>query len=82
MGQKVEGIVKWFSQVRGYGFIESVTPHQFENGDSVVDYWVHYTNIDSDKKFKKLKQNQKVTFIPAKNDKGYFADHVTVVEEA
>ena len=80
MGEKIEGVVKWFSQVRGYGFIESVTNHQYDDGVANPDYWVHYTNITSDKKFKKLSMGDKVIFTPNRNDKGFFATDVEKVE--
>jgi CspA family cold shock protein len=79
MIENIEGVVKWFSQVRGYGFIESTTPHQFEDGTTNPDYWVHYSQIISDKKFKKLKQGDKVTFSPNRNEKGFFAVNVKVL---
>lgn len=80
MADRIEGKVKWFSQVRGYGFIESETNHQYEDGSFNPDYWVHYTNIISKKKFKKLSMGDKVIFTPNRNDKGFFATDVEKVE--
>lgn len=71
MGVALFGEVKWWSLPRGYGYITC----------GAQDYWVHYTAIISDTKFKKLKQGQKVSFWPEQNEKGIFATHVTVVED-
>lgn len=68
---KLFGTVKWWSLQRGYGYISCGTQ----------DYWVHYTAINNNKKFKKLKQGAQVTFCPEHNEKGDFASHVSVVED-
>lgn len=47
------GVVCWFSNRRGYGFIQC-------DGDK-RDVFVHYANIDMDG-YKYLKQGQKVEF--------------------
>ena len=47
-----EGTVKWFSDQKGYGFIEQ------ENGN---DLFVHFSEIQTDG-FKTLTEGQKVTF--------------------
>lgn len=47
------GTVKWFSNDKGYGFIE--------NQDSGEDIFVHFSAIQIDG-FKTLKEGQKVTF--------------------
>jgi len=46
--------VKWFNEKKGYGFI--VNP---EGGE---DIFVHYSNIDSQHRFKVLKQDAAVDF--------------------
>ncbi len=46
------GTVKWFSNEKGYGFIDT------EEGDNV---FVHFSAIQNDG-FKTLKEGQKVTF--------------------
>lgn len=49
----MNGKVKWFSNKRGYGFITN------EDGK---DIFIHYTGIDTEKKFKNLEANDKVVF--------------------
>lgn len=54
------GKVKWFNSKKGYGFItidSEVFP--IDNG---VDVFVHYSGIESDKKFKELNTDDRVTF--------------------
>ena len=69
---RLQGIVKWFSQVRGYGYI-SAAPG--------MDYWVHYSQIISDKKFRKLKMGDRINFTPMQNEKGYYAADVELIKE-
>jgi len=52
MAQRINGVVKWFSAEKGYGFI---TP---ENGP---DVFVHYTAIQSSG-YRKLEAGEKVEF--------------------
>ena len=61
-----EGIVKWFSDKKGYGFIEQ------ENGD---DLFVHYSGISSDG-FKTLNEGDRVSFDIEENDRGPKAKNV------
>jgi len=63
----VEGIVKWFNNDKGYGFIE----HNNQ------DYFVYYSDIKI-KGFKTLNPNQNVTFEPQKTPKGLVAKKVCV----
>ena len=64
-----KGIVKWFSNEKGYGFI-SVT-------DTDEDVFVHFTGILSEG-FKTLKEGQKVEFEIAQGAHGLQATHVQV----
>lgn len=64
-----KGIVKWFSNEKGYGFI-SVT-------DTDEDVFVHFTGILSEG-FKTLKEGQKVEFEIAQGAHGFQATHVRV----
>ena len=65
-----KGIVKWFNDSKGYGFI---TP---EGADK--DIFVHYSAIEG-KGFKSLKENDKVEFEIADGDKGKQATNVRVI---
>jgi len=53
----MEGIVKWFSSKRGFGFIES----------QGRDYFVHISNIEENSK---LEKGDKVSFEPKESPKG------------
>ena len=64
-----EGIVKWFSEKKGYGFIEQ------EDG---ADVFVHHTGI-SGSGFKTLNEGDRVTFEIEQGQKGPSAVNVTVV---
>ena len=64
-----EGTVKWFSDQKGYGFIEQ------ENGP---DVFVHHSAINADG-FKSLKEGDRVTFDIEQGQKGPAAANVTVV---
>ena len=63
-----EGIVKWFSEKKGYGFIEQ------EDGP---DVFVHHTGI-SGSGFKTLNEGDQVTFEIEQGQKGPSAVNVTV----
>lgn len=65
-----EGTVKWFSDQKGFGFIEQ------ENGS---DLFVHFSAIESDG-FKTLAEGQKVTFEASEGPKGPQATNVRIVE--
>lgn len=56
-----KGIVIWFNHQKGYGFIQ---------GDNGEQYFVHYTNIISDDKFKTLTGDCKVKFEASKDGDG------------
>jgi len=68
MGEK--GRVKWFSEAKGYGFIER------EEGD---DVFVHYTAINAEG-FRTLAEGQEVEFEVVQGAKGPQAENVTLVE--
>ena len=63
------GTVKWFSNEKGYGFIES---------DEGSDVFVHHTAIQ-DSGFKSLNEGDRVTFDTVQGDKGLKAANVVRV---
>ena len=64
-----EGIVKWFNEKKGYGFIEQ------EDGP---DVFVHFSGINASG-FKSLQEGDRVTFDIEDGQKGAAAVNVTVV---
>ena len=68
MSKVKEGIVKWFNDSKGYGFL---TP---SNGGK--DLFVHMSEIKMEG-FKTLKEGQKVNFEEGVSDKGPCAINVT-----
>ena len=65
-GEMSNGVVKWFSSKKGYGFIT------MEDGQEV---FVHYTSIDGNG-FRSLEQGEEVQFEVAQGPKGLQAAKV------
>jgi CspA family cold shock protein len=63
-----QGIVKWFNDGKGFGFIEQ------EEGD---DIFVHHSAINASG-FKSLSEGDRVTFDVEQGQKGLAAANVTV----
>lgn len=64
------GICKWFKEDLGYGFVVDETGK---------NYFVHWSGISSEEKFKKLYPLQMVSFEVGQNDKGEIAVDVKPV---
>lgn len=64
-----EGIVKWFNDAKGFGFIEQ------EGGD---DLFVHHTSINASG-FKTLEEGARVSFEIEQGAKGPAAVNVTAL---
>ena len=71
MAEKVQGIVKWFSGERGFGFIKA------EDGK---DVFVHVSAIQSEGQ-RTLNEKDKVAFILKEGKKGWQAEDVTCNDE-
>ena len=65
------GIVKWFNDSKGFGFI---TPD-----DGGKDLFAHFSAISSSG-FKTLKENQKVSFEVTTGPKGDQATNITPID--
>lgn len=65
------GRVKWFSDAKGYGFIEQ---------ESGGDVFVHYTAIEG-RGYRTLREGQIVQFEVVETPKGLRASHVRVIGE-
>ncbi|MEZ4668577.1 MAG: cold shock domain-containing protein [Anaerolineae bacterium] len=68
---RIQGVVKWFSNEKGYGFI---TP---ENGSS--DVFVHYSAIQGNG-YRSLQEKSRVEFEVVEGPKGKQASTVVVLE--
>jgi cold shock protein len=67
---RITGTVKWFSEAKGFGFIER------EDGD---DVFVHHSTIEGHG-FRTLKDGERVEFDVLEEDKGPKAQNVTRLE--
>ncbi len=71
MSDRYTGVVKWFDNRKGYGFIQ-----RDGEGD---DVFVHFREIQGDG-FKTLLEGQKVEFSLIQREKGFAAESVSTVE--
>lgn len=65
-----EGTVKWFSDKKGYGFIEQ---------ESGTDIFVHYSDINASG-FKSLAKGDQVSFEMQEGERGPVAKKVSKME--
>lgn len=70
-GPRVKGLVKWFSDKKGIGFISPV---------SGPDVFVHFSGIEGSG-HRTLVEGQEVEFAIETGEKGQFAVGVTVVKD-
>lgn len=66
-----KGIVKWFSNVKGYGFIEY---------NDEEEIFVHFTGIQKDG-YRSLKKGQEVQFDAIEGARGMQATNVVLLSE-
>jgi CspA family cold shock protein len=67
--ERETGVVKWFDDAKGYGFISR---------DSGDDVFVHYSAIEGGG-FRSLRENQRVEFEVEQSPKGPQATNVRVL---
>ncbi|CAM6401485.1 TPA: cold-shock protein [Enterobacter hormaechei subsp. steigerwaltii] len=72
MSSKILGLVKWFKENKGFGFISPV--------DGSKDVFVHFSALQGEN-FKTLFGGQKVEFIIVSGDKGPAAANVTLCDK-
>ena len=65
-----QGTVKWFSNEKGYGFIE--------RGNGEADVFVHFSAIAGEG-YKSLTEGQRVVFEVVQGDKGLQAANVSAL---
>ena len=64
-----QGIVKWFNDAKGYGFIAR---------QSGGDVFVHFSAIEANG-FRSLQEGQSVEFVVAQGPKGLQAEKVRII---
>ncbi|HDV5710528.1 TPA: cold-shock protein [Legionella pneumophila] len=69
MSKTVNGVVKWFNEIKRFGFIEQ------EGGP---DVFAHFKEISSSG-FKTLTEGQRVQFIVTQGAKGLQAQNITAL---
>ncbi|MBC81349.1 MAG: cold shock domain protein CspD [Gammaproteobacteria bacterium] len=69
MSERQSGIVKWFNDAKGFGFIER------EGGE---DVFVHFRSLRGEG-YRTLKQGARVEFALSKTEKGFQAEDVAEI---
>ncbi|ALZ96938.1 CspA family cold shock protein [Leclercia sp. 1548] len=72
MTSRIKGLVKWFNEDKGFGFISPL--------DGSKDISVHFSALDGDN-FKTLFEGQKVEFAVHSGAKGSAAANVTLCDK-
>ena len=67
----ITGIVKWFNNAKGFGFIKQ---------DEETDVFVHYRSIDGEG-YKKLRGGEAVEYEAEEGPKGLMATYVRRLED-
>lgn len=67
-GQRLTGVVKWFNDAKGFGFIN--------RDDKEKDVFVHYSAIADSSGFKSLAEGDRVEFSVVQGQKGPAAENV------
>ena len=70
MSERQNGVVKWFNDAKGFGFITL---------GSGADLFVHFRSIQGEG-FRSLKEGQKVSFEVSQGQKGLQAEAVKLAE--
>jgi len=70
MAARESGVVKWFNNSKGYGFIQR---------DSGGDVFVHFRAIRGDG-YRSLEDGQRVMFSVVQGEKGLQAEDVEIIE--
>ena len=71
MGEREQGKVKWFNNVKGYGFITR---------DNAADIFVHYSAVQQEG-YRSLREGQTVEYTVAQGLKGIQAEDVVVIKQ-
>ena len=68
MSERINGIVKWFSGQKGFGFV-------IADGDDQNEYFVHFSSLIMEG-YKTLEADDRVSFVLKDTDKGVQATEV------
>lgn len=71
---KTQGTVKWFSRLKGYGFIRPD-----DGGNDII---AHYSQIDGDG-YRNLEEGDRVEFEPVLNgERGIKAENIRIIQHS
>lgn len=77
MYRRLKGIIKFFSNERGFGFLHPL--NEGGEADISIEYFIHFSSINM-KGFKTLSANQFVTFTLKETPKGIQAVDIDLIE--